>query len=343
MFRPSREAHTFRALPGVAASALALALVGGATVAHGAEPIHVSTNASRLTVHAGARSVMTYRYADVPYKPYVERFFTPAGVNVLRDAPHDHLHHHALMFAVAVDDVNFWEEHQAPGRQAHVRLDDVRIDTAGDLQRAAFTEQIRWVNPRDKKLHVLEARTIETYEGDDLGASLLTWQSRFTLPPGKPEATMTGSTYFGLGVRFVQSMDKGGTFTNGDGKKGVDGTNDKRSRWCAYSARADGKPVTFAIFDHPDNPRHPATWFTLEKGFAYVAATLNLSKEPLKLKAGKPLVLRYGTALWDGHPDAEAIEKLCKRWVKLQAGPGPKRVRQANAPLTESRRNGPSF
>ena len=174
------------------------------------------------------------------------------------------------------------------------------------------------VNPPTRKVHVRERRTVEVYHTRDLKASLLTWQSRFSLPAGKATATFSGSTYFGLGARFLQSMDKGGVFRNADGKTGVEGTNDVRSRWCAYAARADGKPVTVAMFDHPKNPRHPATWFTLERGFAYLSNTLNLSKEPLEIASGKPLRLRYGIALWDGKQDAKTIEQLYKRWVELQ-------------------------
>ena len=43
-------------------------------------------------------------------KPYADQLFSPAGVQVLRDSPLDHKHHHGLMYALAVDGVNFWEE-----------------------------------------------------------------------------------------------------------------------------------------------------------------------------------------------------------------------------------------
>jgi hypothetical protein len=119
--------------------------------------------------------------------------------------------------------------------------------------------------------------------------------------------TLTGSTYFGLGMRFVVSMDKGGQFVNADGKTGVSGTNNARSAWCAYSASADGKPVTVAMFDSPGNPRHPATWFTMDQGFAYLSATLDLSRQPLTIEPGKPLKLRYHVAVWDGKVDAAKI------------------------------------
>jgi len=110
-------------------------------------------------------------------------------------------------------------------------------------------------------------------------------------------------------------MDTGGQFRNAEGKTGVQETNDKQAVWCAYNASADGKPVTLAMFDYPDNERHPATWFTMDNPFAYLSATLGLHKEPLKIVSGKPLVVRYGVALWDGQVQPEQIDKLYKRWA----------------------------
>lgn len=296
------------------------------TTATAQEPLDITTRATRVIVTAAGRPLMSYRYADVPHKPYVEQFRTPLGINVLRDSPHDHKHHHALMFAVSVDGVNFWEEQKAPGQQKHLRLNDVRIDKPGKLNRAAFTEAINWVNPRSGELMLRERRTIELYHAGDLDVSLLTWQSRFNVPPGKPSAVLAGSRYFGLGARFLESMDTGGEFTNADAKTGVDGTNAIRSNWCAYAAQAEGKPVTVAMFDHPTNVRHPATWFTMAAPFAYLAATINLDDEPLTIPADKPLTLRYGVALWDGKVEATRIEKLHERWSALPPATSPATV-----------------
>ncbi|HUT12972.1 MAG TPA: hypothetical protein VMY42_20925, partial [Thermoguttaceae bacterium] len=65
----------------------------------------------------------------------------------------------------------------------------------------------------------------------------------------------------------------------------------------------------------PRNPRHPATMFTMPRGFAYLAATLNLSKEPLTVEAKQPLELNYGVALWDGEIEVAEVEELYRRWV----------------------------
>ena len=284
--------------------------------------VGTTDDGQRVTIKVDEKPVMTYHYAgDGVVKPYVEKLFTPGGVNILRDSPSDHKHHHALMFALAVDGVNFWEERNVFGRE--VSRGSIAIDKR--LRRVpgvftllgGFTSQIDWIGPARPEPMLQEERAIQVVQLIETGATLLTWRTRLSLPSGKESAAITGAEYFGLGMRFVESMDKGGKFVNADGKTGVDGTNAARSKWCAYSALADGKPVTVAMFDYPDNERHPATWFTMEKPFAYLCATLNLKKEPLTLK--KPLALTYGVCLWDGTVEAEQIAKACKQWVDLLA------------------------
>ncbi len=273
-----------------------------------------------LAVRAGDRVLLRYRYEGVPYKPYVQELFTPDGVNILRDAPADHLHHHALMFAVAVDGVNFWEEQNQPGKQQHRSFaHSVQVGNREKPHVVRFDEQLDWVNPRTNGVLAEEMRTIEVRETKGENVTLVTWKAELSSPAGKDSVMLTGSHYFGLGVRFVESMDQGGQFQNADGKPGVVFRGDERlvrSNWCAYTARADGKLVTVAMFGHPDNPRHPTTWFTMTKPFAYLSATLALHEEPLKVTAAEPLMLRYGVALWDGDVHREQIEKVYSRWVE---------------------------
>ena len=93
--------------------------VGGAVSALAEGPLRLSVEPSTVTVASGERPILVYRYVENPAKPYVEKFFSPSGVNVLRDSPADHKHHHGLMFAVAVDGVDFWSENPNCGRQLH--------------------------------------------------------------------------------------------------------------------------------------------------------------------------------------------------------------------------------
>ncbi|MBW7988819.1 MAG: hypothetical protein FVQ84_02185 [Planctomycetes bacterium] len=281
-------------------------------------PMRITMEENVVSAHTGSHVLMRYNYENVPFKPCVPELFSPKGVNVLRDAPADHLHHHALMYAIAVDGVNFWEEQQAPGRQAHRSFSNLRIDKQGNVPSASFMEQLNWVNPRNQELMLKERRTIKVCQPDDFKATILSWQSHFGVPSGKESVTLSGSHYFGLGMRFVESMDTGGQFRNSEGIIGEVVRGDERivrADWCAYTAKANGKIVTVAMFGHPDNLRHPTQWFTMTKSFAYLSATLNLYREPLKVLSSKPLELSYGVAVWDNRVENEQIEKAYKWWV----------------------------
>jgi len=305
-----------RTLPNWAA-ALGAGILFVAGAAYGQGALRAEADQSAVVIKLGDKPLVRYQYVANPAKPYVAELYSPAGASVLRDSPFDHKHHHGLMFAVAVDGVDFWAEGDTFGLQKHREGSEPRVIERDGRSWVVGTQKIDWVAPPDDKLLLREERTMVVGRMADLGATLVGGQCVLETPPGKDSVTLTGSPYFGLGMRFVQSMDKGGSFLNADGKTGVKGTNDARSAWCAYSAAADGKPVTVAMFDLPGNARHPATWFTMDQGFAYMAATLNLAKEPLKIQSGKPLVLRYAVAVWDGKVEKAKIDQLYQRLVKL--------------------------
>lgn len=264
----------------------------------------------------GGKQMMLYRFGEVPFKPYVQELRSPAGVQVLRDAPADHLHHHAMMFAIGVDGVDFWAETPGCGKEVHtsnsIQMNGARPGLGW------IVEKIDWMGPGGKLLE--EERWIETYPLS--GATMLTWRSRLTRPEGMTAAKLTGSHYFGLGARFAETMDKGSRFVYADGKPGEVVRGDERltaGKWCAVQGKADGKPVTIAMFDGAGNPR-PVAWFTMGEPFAYLSATIRLHEQPMELKAGQTMNLLYGVAVWDGHVGAGEIEKVYRKWREQKTG-----------------------
>ena len=200
----------------------------------------------------------------------------------------------------------------------HKSLGKIRIGKRNNVPIAGFMEQLDWINPRDKELMLQEQRIIAACQPDEFKATLLSWQSRFAVPSGKDSVILSGSHYFGLGMRFLKSMDTGGVHFNAEGKAGEVVRGDERlvrADWCAYTARANGKVVTVAMFGHPDNLRDPTYWFTMTKPFAYLSATLNLHREPLKVLSDKPLVLRYAVVVWDNRVDNKQVEKVYDWWI----------------------------
>ncbi len=299
--------------------ATSLAAGGLAAAAEGPE---IRIDAERLKVLSGGAPCLDYRHSGPGlFKPCVAGLFLPGGVNPLRDAPFDHLHHHALMLAFNVDGMEFWGVEDANcGRQVHREFAEVKEPREG---RVSFIDRLEWQAPAAAaspgKAVLLEDRRVSIRPARSGEAQVLDWESVFRLPPGARSVKLTGREYNGLGARFLVSMDKGGRFLNGDGASGVAGTNGKRARWCAYSASLEtGAKVTFALFDDPKNPRSPADWFTMDTPFAYLSLTLGLDAEPLQLEEGKELRLRYGAALLDGEAGKDSLEAAYRAWLDLR-------------------------
>ncbi len=288
----------------------------------------VVTDPRTVTVTVGGDVLMRYRYADVPYKPCVDVLTTPSGINILRDAPHDHLHHHALMYAIKVNGVNFWEETGEPGVQQHLSipasqalegrhtLEQFGIGASGREAGGVFSEQLLWKDHTGAAL-LNEVRTVAVVQSEQYGCTVLTWFATLK-PAGDAPVELSGAHYHGLGMRFLESMDESGTFRYAGAAPGEIVRGDERltqAPWCAYTAKADGKPVTVAMFDSRE-PR-PAHWFTMQTPFAYLSATLNLYREPLTITQDAPLEIGYGVAVWDGETDDDIIGNTRAAWSHM--------------------------
>ncbi|MBU0616100.1 MAG: PmoA family protein, partial [Planctomycetes bacterium] len=138
------------------------------------ERLQVQVDSTEITLKQGERAVLHYRYTDVPFKPYVRALYSPNGLNVLLDAPPDHLHHHGLMFAVGVDDVHFWAEDPQAGHQMHT---NTGVEVRDDL--AAFSGLLPW--HIDSKVLVREYRRITVLHAPPGRATnLITWWTSLT-------------------------------------------------------------------------------------------------------------------------------------------------------------------
>lgn len=282
------------------------------------EALELQMTAEHVTIKEQTGPVLIYRYRNFPKKPYVMEWFTPGRLNVLRDAPSDHLHHHGLMFAITVEGVNFWEETTEGGEQLHRGCTGVNMAPADANQLAVISESLDWRAPASETPLLVERRRISILHSPDPGARLLHWQSQLHCPDDREQVSLSGRIYHGLGMRFPEFFDDSGAFLWAADKSDAfkDGIHYlARASWCAIRVvTEDGKTGTVAMFDAPGNPR-PALWFTMDNPFAYLSATLDLSRAPLSLAAGAPLTLDYGVAAWDEAVDAEQIDALYRSWL----------------------------
>jgi hypothetical protein len=278
----------------------------------------VSHDKGLWTFSENQHPLLVYNHIAMTYKPYVVKLYTPLGINVLRDQVADHLHHHGLMLGWSVNGVNFWEETAACGYQLPLPASAMAFSTFFGDRSSRLSHESRWVDTAKSTEMLTEQRWIDTRLVPQYEAVLTTWTSVCSVPAGQPSMRIAGQHYYGLGMRFVQSMDNNGEFVYAGGKPGPIFRGDERlteGAWCAYRSAVEGKPVTVAMFDDPGNPR-PVTWFTMKEHFAYLSATMRLHEMPLEVTVDKPATLRYGIALWDGHRSDSDIETLYQDWLR---------------------------
>ena len=183
-----------------------------------------------VSIEVRGHTIATYRATPSPKRPFLRELWTPGGVQVLRDSPHDHRHHHGMMFALSVDGLDFWCDVPQAGTQVPKPLEDVQLGGAADTSRVTFTQPLDWVAPNGT-VSLNERRTITAFadpkidapktrvpgaDPNKINVTLLTWRSILSVP-GSKAVKLGGSDFSGLGTRFVASMDGKGRFFNAAG------------------------------------------------------------------------------------------------------------------------------
>lgn len=307
---------------------LACVLVLPALAARGADALTVESTAqpAEYAILYRGQPLMVYSFAPQKFKPYVKTLCTVRGDNVLRDAPFDHLHHHALMYGIRVNGVNFWEEITGSGVQRTVESPaPVLARNAAGQPQATLTHLIYWVAPADAFLPVtntppllIEQRSLTLTVDEASREVAVQWRSRFAVGSKTNTVVLTGSNYHGLGMRFLKELDPFAIHFSPAGKTDLGGTRQDVTQlpWEAVAFDAPGKPATIALFGYPGNARGDARFFAMRDPFAYLSATQNLDQEPLVYHQGDKFKLDYLVVLY---PEVKSTEALAKRGAQWQS------------------------
>ena len=284
--------------------------------------------ATEFTVYYQRQKVLVYSFAPQQFKPYVKELYTLKGDNILRDAPHDHLHHHALMYGIRVNGINFWEEIPGSGVQKPIQIlrQETAMNSRGQPQ-VTFSQLIHWVAPQEAFLPdtsgvalLIERRTLVLTLDETNQETALQWQSEFQVGTKTNQVVLTGANYHGLGLRFLSELDplaihlnSGNTPDLRDNKQDVAG-----GRWGSVSFDAPGKPMTVVLFGRQDNARGEARFFTMRTPFAYLSATQGLDQEPLAYRSGDKFQLRYLITLYPEIKAKEFIDRRSQAWDRSE-------------------------
>lgn len=248
-------------------------------------------------------------------KPCFHPLTLTNGTCITELRPADHPWHRGLWWSWKhINGVNYWEENKKTGH-SDGRTDVLTVKTKANPDFSARIELELGYHLPGKEALMRESRVLTVTAPDAKGNYAIDWTAAFTAGAEDlklertPPRNFSGG-YAGLSCRMSKAC-KDWTYTGSEGTVGATNLYGKCVKWIDFSK---GGGIT--IFDHPDNLRHPTSWYP-NQHMPFFSPAL-LFHQPYTLSAGKTLTLRYRIWL---HSSAAGKEELEREWTAF-AGNG---------------------
>jgi len=290
--------------------------------------------ADRVDILVDQRHALVYRGDDslgpAPNAPprrlhrggYLHPVLTPQGRIVTDDYPPDAPQQHGIWTAWAKTTFerrhpDFWNMGIGTGA---VQFESVLETWSGTVQ-AGLRARHRFVDlgtspPTTALTDDWDVRVYALGRGKP-AYRVIDLVSRQDTPTSSP-VSLTESAYGGIGLRGNRAWAGPSSrtqFLTSDGRTRADGRG-ARARWCYMGGLVGGRPAGIAMFDHPQNARHPQPLVIHPTapflGYAPVALGA------LTIAPDRPYVARYRFIALDGPADAALLERL---WVDFANPP----------------------
>ncbi|HIF42212.1 MAG TPA: hypothetical protein EYQ74_14100 [Planctomycetes bacterium] len=338
------RASTLRVLHPLAMGILAVTLAGCANqpllkASPRAASTHdaVSSPTRKSIWHEKTKEKITLRFADEELtvvhfaakpRPFLYPFYAPGGVPVTRAWPQeeregearDHPHHTSVWFAHGdVNGVDFWHPQAKNGGVIEYtgRLNELLSRGKRLRTRHTYT----WKGPKGEEL-LHERRTLLFGAEHDQR-----WvDTKFELTALKDEVVFGDTKEGTFAMRLHPALRLKGEVATGSILNAAGDKDGKvwgeRAAWVHYGGTIDEQEVGVAIFEHPDNFRHPTWWHARDYGL--VAANPfgtrafeggNAESGRFVLKQDETLVLRYRIWTHTGERTPEEIAAAFKVYV----------------------------
>ena len=315
--------------------------------------VELTTLSDRVRVEIGGQLFTEYIFQGAT-RPYCYPVLAPDGTSLTRDFPMkhtpgedtDHPHHRAMMFAHSdVNKIDFWNEGTAGTKfpKGSIVSDGIVETKSGPV--GELRARNRWVAP-DGQL-IANDETVIKFRGD-ADARMIDYEVTIHALPDTP--LVLGDNKDGtMAIRIAQWMTMphkhqgGGASITGDSTNvpsasvghghivTAQGVRDaaawgSRADWCDYYAEHDGKTYGVAIFDSPENLRHPTWWMARDYGLFAANPFGQHDFEHLKdqphagdytIPAGGSLTLRYRFYF---HFGDEKAANIAERYADYAAG-----------------------
>jgi hypothetical protein len=292
-------------------------------------------HSGKIDIAVGGKPFSSFYFGTDATKPYLHPVRAAGGAIVSRGYPmediagesRDHPHHRGLWFTHGdVNGIDFWanEKDQTGGMpKGLVAARKVEVIKGKGAIHGAFD----WNGPDGKTL-LSEDRTM-TFSGD-AKTRLIDFDATLT---ARAASVKFGDTKEGtFAIRLATPLDEKhrqeppgtGTIVASSGKTGEKDTWGTPATWVDYSGLLDGKKVGVAIFDHPDNPRHPTHWHV--RAYGLFAANIFGGRDfysdkardgSLTLKQGEKLRFRYRVVIHEGDTQSAGIAALYGKYAAM--------------------------
>lgn len=292
--------------------------------------------AAKIEVEIDGRPFTTFHFGAEHAKPFLHPLRTTTGLAVTRGVPPDksagetvdHPHHRGLWYAHdGISGYKFWNEPK-PERAGDAgylagfgRMKVKGAPTCkGGKTSGTLAAEFELIAPDKGSLGSLR----EQFTFRRNGANHII-DVTITLLADRGAVIKMGDTEEGaLGLRLADEFrqDRGALLTNSNGLRGTENIWGKRARWVDYSTTLKGEKVGVAVFDHPQNPKHPTYWHA--RGYGLYAANPfgehDFHKDPARdgsvtIPPGGKLTFRYRVVIHPGDAETAAIEKLASAFA----------------------------
>jgi hypothetical protein len=291
--------------------------------------VQITRLEDRLRVEINGGLFTEYFFRGVP-RPFCYPLMGPGEKAMTRNWPmkdtpgeeHDHRHHRSLWFAHgAMNGQDFWSEEKAFGKTVHQEFLEVKSGQDAGVIKSTNN----WV-AADGTVVCTDERTLRFYNPGPANERVLDFE--ITLFASNGPLTFGDTKEGTMAVRLAETMRLKGKVGQGHivNSAGVrEGqTWGKRADWCDYYGPVEGKTVGIAIFDHPQNPRHPTWWHVRDYGLFAAnpfgqhdfESLPNKTAGNLTVPAGKSVTFRYRFFLHEGDEEQAKVAEKYKEYVK---------------------------
>jgi hypothetical protein len=300
-----------------------------------------------LNVTIDGEPFTAFHFSEQEPKPYLYPLLAPGGVPVTRDYPmkdtdadrrakaQDHPHQRSLWTAhgdVRTRDftkpgTDYWAQGTGKGLQKVRRI----VSATSGPTSGQIVAEVDWVTA-DGRRELSDTRTYTFLRGD-ANMRMIDVQIVLHFPDGD---ALFGDTKEGgmVALRVAPWIAEkgGGHMVNARGDKGMAACWGRPANWCDYVGRKDGQAFGIAVFDGPENFRHPERWHIRDYGlytanpFCLAAFTGDKSADgSQRFKKGENATFRYRVIVHRGDATAAGIAEQYRAFAGKRGRPNPER------------------